>query len=168
MKIKKWMLVWGAILLGQCSAVSFASRCPSITDIKNNNISGWEIYDNEDDKPLSNARIAEFKNKVTEFALVEWVDVANKDQEQSKVNLKNSKNDKQEFNSNHRNLIHCYYRDATGSNLEAYLTKKKGIYTPLNMAKNWYAVTGYMQCAAGLAECGFRDENVESAQLAKK
>lgn len=123
--------------------VSFAERCPSVSDIKNNKLNGWKAYDSEEGTPLSAAREKQFKNIVEQFALAEWT------------------NNKKQLGS-----IHCYYRDKTGSSLEAYLAKEN--FHPRLSSKNfWYEVSGYMHCAAGMERCEFNNP-LTKQQLAMK
>jgi len=126
-----------------CQA-SLAERCPSVADIKNNSLRDWKTYDSDDGQPLSAAREAQFKKIVEQFALAEW-----------------SKSKKQPGS------IHCYYRDRTGSSLEAYLAKDN--FVPKVHAKSfWYQVSGFMHCAAGMDKCEFVTHPLTKNQLAKK
>jgi hypothetical protein len=122
--------------------LSFAERCPSVSDIKSNNLKGWKAYDSDDGTLLSASRETQFKKIVEEFALAEWT--SNKKQAGS---------------------IHCYYRDQTGSSLEAYFAKDN--FHPIISAKNfWYEVSGYMHCAAGMERCEFGNPLKSRARLA--
>jgi hypothetical protein len=125
--MQKLIVIFALFLLSQ---LSFAQRCPSINDIKKQALHGWQIYDSEDNKPLSPIRTAQFFRDTDQFILAEWV-------EQSKKT----------------GNIHCFYRDKEGSNLEAYLMKKN--FMPENTQKVWYQVTGSLQCAAGEEKCAF-------------
>jgi hypothetical protein len=120
-----------------------ASTCPSMADIKNNALQGWKAYDSDEHKPLSLTRELAFKKHAHEFALAEWVDHGNK-----------------------TSSIHCYYRDLSGSNMEAYLTKDD--YSPMNAKNYWYKVSGFLQCAAGSDNCEFVANQVPKTRLAKK
>ena len=124
--------------LGLSSA--FANTCPTINDIKHQTLSGWTFMDGERDVPLSNERMAEFKERVTHFGLAESINV------------------------NGKPVIHCYYLDKGGSNLEAYLSREN--QKPIDKTKFWYKVTGATHCAASLNECTFSSGNPVS-QLAK-
>ncbi len=74
---------------------------------------------------------AKIKKIIEQFALAEWT------------------NNKKQLGS-----IHCYYRDKTGSSLEAYFAKEN--FHPKLDAKNfWYEVSGFMHCAAGMENCEF-------------
>jgi hypothetical protein len=108
---------------------AFAETCPTIHDIKNQAINGWSFVDAERDVPLSAERITEFKERVTHFGLAESINV------------------------NGKPMMHCYYLDKGGSNLEAFLSKENE--APINKKKFWYQVTGATHCAASLNECTF-------------
>ena len=121
----------------------FAETCPSVDEIKKPTLVDWKVVDSEDGKPLSAKRAARFKANAREFALAEWTD-----------------------NGRKTNFIHCYYRDSTGSNLEAYLAKKN--FLPENSKDHWYQVSGAMQCAAGYDKCEFNSLVMNQARMAKK
>ncbi len=123
---------------------TYAETCPSVKDIKSKHIAGWKAYDSDEGTPLSSARETEFKKIIEEFALAEWPSGKNKN-----------------------NTIHCYYRDATGSSLEAYLAKDNVV--PKNHQNYWYEVSGFMHCAAGMAQCEFdRSSLAQQKQLANR
>jgi hypothetical protein len=122
---------------------SLAETCPSVKDIKTNHISGWKIYDSEEDVPLSKAREDYFKKNISQFSLAEWT------------------------NHHHKSgTIHCYYHDADGSDFEAYLVKDS-FSSPHDGRHFWYQVTGSMHCAAGTKQCDFQGI-LPSTQLAKR
>lgn len=123
-----------------------AATCPSISDIKSNTLVGWKAYDSDDGSPLSPAREARFKQMMQHFALAEW-----------------------KRGKNMLNTMHCYYRDSTGSSLEAYLAKDN-FTPPQKDRKNfWYQVSGAMQCAAGKNKCQFAESQpFAKHQLAKR
>lgn len=131
------------ILLATVSKLSLADTCPSISDIKNNALSGWKAFDSDDGKPLSAAREAQFKKMIEKFALAEWSSPKNKN-----------------------GSIHCYYIDSTGSSLEAYFAKDN--FIPKNKLHSfWYQVSGYMHCAAEKDKCEFEHHSFRT-HLAKK
>lgn len=139
--IKKLILACSLAVLWQ---ISFAETCPTVSEIKNNHMRGWQIYDSDDGKPLSSARELDFKKSIEQFALAEW----------STIEGKNSS-------------IHCYYRDNAGSSLEAYIAKDH--YIPKIAANNfWYKVSGFMHCAAGMEKCQFENHALVKNQLARK
>lgn len=139
---KKLMLVLGLAL---CQPFAFAENCPSVADIKNHTLSpGWKAYDIDDGTPLPPSRVAQLASHVDQFALAEW------------STAKRS-----------TNAIHCYYRDAHGSNLEAYFSKDN--FKPDNTKNAWYQVSGYMHCAAGMDKCAFQNNgSMPEQQLATK
>ena len=126
-----------------CEA-SIADRCPSVSDIKNNSLQGWTAYDSDDGTRLSAARETQFKKIVEQFALAEWT------------------NSKKQLGS-----IHCYYRDKTGSSLEAYLAKDN-FHPKLDTKSFWYEVSGLMHCAAGMERCEFINPLATKNHLAMK
>lgn len=139
--MKKGLIL--AITLALLSQISYAETCPDVSDVKNNKLVGWKFYDSEESTPLSIKRETAFKKEVTAFALAEW---ASKDQKNS--------------------AMHCYYLDKNGSDLEAYLARDH--FIPKN-SKNWYQVSGFMQCAAGMKNCEFEKNPLQqSTQLARK
>lgn len=127
--LKRSLIALSCMVLCQ---LSFAETCPSVADIKKNSLTGWKAYDSDDGKPLSTSREAEFKKILEQFALAEW---------------SKSKTDK-------HGSIHCYYRDNTGSSLEAYFAKDNFI-PKLDPKTFWYQVSGSMHCAAGKEKCEF-------------
>jgi hypothetical protein len=131
------LLVAAFILFGQ---FSYADSCPTVNQIKHNEIKSWHVFDSDDHKLLSDNRLTKFKNEVEEFALAEWVARGHK-----------------------QGAVHCFYRDKHGSTLEAYLGKN---HFNLSQNKYWYQVSGAMHCAADSISCGFYQSN-NSTQLAK-
>lgn len=127
--------------------VCYAETCPSVEDIKHQKLAaGWHAYDSEDGKPLPPARMAQLITYIDQFALAEW-------------------------SSNKRagGIIHCYYRDKHGSDLEAYFSKEH--FKPDNGKNVWYQVSGHMHCAAGMDKCTFNTNSTPIApqkQFAKK
>lgn len=118
---------------------AYAEMCPDLTTIKDKLPPGWAFYDSDDGTPLSEARIELFKKTAQQFALAEWVS-----------------------DKHMGGIIHCYYRDKNGSDLEAYLAKKQ--YIPFNNKKVWYSVSGYMHCAASQGLCMFRAYSLKTRQ----
>lgn len=112
------------------TSITYADHCPSINDIKANKANDWKAFDSDNHKPLSAHREAKLKHSIVHFALAEWT------------------------NEDHKNIVHCYYNNANGSDMEAYFAKEKG--SSILPSKYWYAVTGLMQCAASAEKCGFQ------------
>lgn len=119
---------------------SFAETCPSISDIKNNKIRDWTAYDSDTKIALSAPELNHFKKSAEKFVLAEWSKKKNGD-------------------------IHCYYSDASGSQLQAYFSKNS--FVPEKARHHWYLVSGHMHCAAGNEECSFRINPMQQ-QLAQK
>lgn len=122
--------------------ISFAETCPNVNDIKHNSLNGWKIYDSEEGTPLSHKRQALYRKRVEKFVLAEWPD------------------------NNKLGIIHCYYRDHDGSDLEAYLAKRN--FSPKKSLSYWYKVTGYTQCAASKEKCEFNQMTIGKTQLAER
>lgn len=137
--MKKFLLALMLLCLYQ---IAFANSCPSIQDIKNNTLKGWQAFDSDEEKPLSAERFAIFQRNAEQFVLAEWI------------------------NTKHQNSIHCYYHDINGSDLSTYLTRND--FIPEDDKKSWYKVTGAMHCAASNAQCSFRETVFSPKQLARK
>jgi hypothetical protein len=119
------------IVLFSISPHLFAETCPTIAYIKTHAFSDWKIFDSDDGKALSEQRATRFKHEIEEFALAESV-----------------------IDEHKKSVMHCYYRDKNGSNLEAYLAKENLISS--NNKKYWYEVSGAMHCAADVHMCEFQ------------
>lgn len=132
-----------AITLALLTHFAFAETCPTVDVIKSKSITGWKAYDSAENKPLTPTREAQFKAMIKEFALAEWASENNKS-----------------------GAIHCYYRDQTGSSLEAYLSKEH--FLPKTKKSFWYTVSGYMHCAAGMDKCQFNRHLASETHLAKR
>lgn len=113
---------------------TYAQTCPTVESIKAGKLAGWKAYDSEDKQLLSQQREATFLKNAEVFALAEW--------QQGKNGL---------------GTVHCYYRDRTGSDLEAYLSTDNQM--PMAQNSYWYHVTGSMHCAAGMNKCKFKHQN---------
>jgi hypothetical protein len=139
---RKTIITVSVALLSQ---ICLAETCPSVQDIKSNSLHGWKAFDSDDGMPLSAAREKQFKNTIEQFALAEWKDTKDKS-----------------------GSIHCYYRDSTGSNLEAYFAKDN--FIPKRLANSfWYEVSGFMHCAAGMDKCEFETQTLSNKnQFTKK
>ena len=108
----------------------YANQCPSVADLQHHHLSQhWQFLDSEDGKPLSQARKLRYIKTVNQFALAEWENKPGK-----------------------TNAIHCYYRDKSGSALDAFIASANLKPKPSNY---WYQVSGYQNCAAGVKECQF-------------
>lgn len=122
------------------SQFAFANTCPSIETLKKGDLSDWNFYDTDDNKPLSSKRIAQYKTDAVAFALAEWT------------------------SQDREGTIHCLYHDKAGSDMEAYLAKN---HVQLSSVKKfWYDVSGSQQCAAGMHECEFKEIDTSATHLA--
>lgn len=123
----------------------FAETCPSVRDVKNNTLPrDWIAYDSDDGSRLSLQREQEFKRNAEEFVLAEWTSHKNKG-----------------------GSIHCYYRNKSGSNLEAYIAKNN--FIPEDPKQFWYNVSDARHCVAGTEKCKFMSRKpLASQHLAKK
>ena len=116
-----------------------AATCPSINNLKQQKLQGWQAYDAVTSKQLSKDRLQKFLQAAENFSLAEAVKVHGKSE------------------------IHCFYRDKNGSNMQTYLTKPN--FGPTAELPYWYHVSGAMQCAAGRDKCFFIHKS-RRAQLA--
>jgi hypothetical protein len=136
-------LIYLAISLAMLCQISFAETCPSVKDIKTQSLTeGWKAYDSDDGQLLPPSRVAQLASHIDQFALAEWADTGRSG-----------------------GVIHCYYRDKHGSDLEAYFSKDN--FKPDNTKNMWYQVSGYMHCAAGMDKCSFQNNMAPEQQLAK-
>ncbi len=141
MKNYKLIIVTFFIALGSMIKTCCAETCPSVNDIKKNNLHAWRLYDVEDNAPLTIKQISYFKKFAQQFTLAEWRQVDEK-----------------------HGMIRCYYRDKNGSEARAYLTKNN--FTPETSKNTWYSVSGSMHCAAGLNQCLFQQYTSSKTQFA--
>lgn len=137
--MKKIMLLFACISF---MSASIAETCPSVVDIKKHGLVGWTVYDSIDGAVLNTHRHNDFVKHVDQFALAEWT------------------------NDHHKQHIHCYYRDTSGSDLEAYLSKDN--FKPSHINHYWYTVSGALQCAAGYSNCDFEQTLLHQTRLARK
>jgi len=136
----KYIVLLIAIIFTQ---ISYAETCPKVSEIKTTQLLGWTAYDSDDGKELTAPQVKHFKQAIQAFVLAEWSHDPNK-----------------------AGSIHCYYRDKSGSNLEAYLAKDN--YHPKKLAHHfWYPVSGHMHCAASSKQCEFEGELFKNKQLAR-
>lgn len=133
-------VIFATSLMVMCQ-VSAAETCPTVKDIKSNQIHGWTVRDSDDNTRVSAEREAAFIKNIEQFVLAEW--------KQGK---------------NNSSMIHCYYRDISGGGLEANLTKEN--YSPIHPGHNWYQVSGSQECAAGMAKCEFGQNPLVKSHLA--
>lgn len=131
-----------ALVVGIICQTVQAETCPRVADIKHKLAKEWKAYDSDDGTPLSAKRELAFVKNIEQFILAEW------------------------SGSSKKGAIHCYYRDKTGSNLEAYLSKEN--FIPENHNNYWYNVSGLRQCAAGMEKCMFGSLALNGQKLAKK
>ena len=132
--------IFAAACLTLISQFCFADSCPSVDSIKKNTLTGWKIYDSEDGTELSTEQQTAFRKQIHQFALAEY---AGRGQTGS---------------------MHCYYRDKTGSSLEAYLAKDH--FSVARNSQYWYPVSGFMHCAADQSKCNFQSDAAPT-ELAK-
>ena len=135
----KWLLPLSLILI---TPTVFATTCPSIADIKHSTLHGWQVYDSDDNKPLGDKRLADFKKSIKHFVLAEW-----------------------KQNTAQLGTMRCYYTDNDGSELEAYIAKNH--FSPSKNKNEWYQVSGSLNCAASMGQCTFYDQKGENKILAK-
>lgn len=137
--MKKFLLITTSMMI---SLNAIADTCPSIKMIKSSNHPHWKAFDSDNGKPLSITRTMRLKNEISEFVLAEW------------------------SSENHKNTVHCYYKNAHGSTLEAYFAREST--SPATPSRYWYNVTGLMQCAASADKCQFQILPEMKKQFASK
>ena len=100
----KWLFALCLTLLTQ---IALAETCPTVSAIKHGALNGWQVYDSDDNKPLTAKRLADFKKSIRQFVLAEWKE-----------------------NTAQRGIMRCYYVDGDGSELEAYVAKNHFLPNP--------------------------------------
>ncbi len=123
-------LIITVLLLCTTTELALADTCPPIRSVQQGTAQGWLAYDADNGKLLSKKRDLALRKTIEKFALAEW--------------------------SEKQNVIHCYYRDKNGSDLDAYFSKSH--FLPAKANPYWYSVSGFMQCAAGEKACNFTTE----------
>src|SRR5258708_29967659 len=58
------------------AAHTYAETCPTINDIHQHTLSGWQAFDIDNGTPLSAARFEEYTHSVQQFTLAEWMEDA--------------------------------------------------------------------------------------------
>jgi len=140
----KYIASLAAIITLLSLQMVYAETCPKVSELKHLKLTSWKAYDSDDHKQLSSAREQQFKKAVEAFVLAAWSD-----------------------NKKTPGRIHCYYRDKSGSTLEAYLAKDH--FKPKKLAHHyWYSVSGHMHCAASSKECEFEGGLLQNKQLASR
>lgn len=133
--------IWLMISLSFCLLQPlWADTCPSIASIQQHTLHGWQIYDAEEGTRLPPSRFLKFQQDAKDFALAEWKTA--------------------------HHTMRCYYKDANGSNLAAYLAKTH--FTPKNLNPYWYQVSGALQCAASMTQCQFHPLPTKRETLAAR
>jgi hypothetical protein len=117
-----------------------AEVCPAVDSLKSGKVKSWKAYDSDNNKPLSPAREARLRNEISHFSMAEF------------------------SQKNNKSVIHCYYNNNNGSNLEAYFAKENIL--AIKPSKYWYQVTGLTQCAASAERCEFQALPEMQQQLA--
>lgn len=109
-----------------------AQTCPSINELHQHTLSGWQAFDIDNGTPLSAGRLEQYTCAVQQFALAEWMEDAPE------------------------GSGHCYYygKNPDGSYLNAYLAKQNVV--PEQGAPQWTSAGRYtMHCRTGVNECRF-------------
>jgi len=123
------------------SSTALADSCPTVNDLQSGKALHWKAFDSDSGKPLATNRETRLKQEIRYFALAEWAHTKSK------------------------GSMHCYYKNESGSHLEAYFAKDS--VTPMQPSKYWYQVTGMMHCAAGADKCAFQALPEMRQQLAQ-
>ncbi|OGT58648.1 MAG: hypothetical protein A3F14_01965 [Gammaproteobacteria bacterium RIFCSPHIGHO2_12_FULL_43_28] len=134
----KWLFALCLTLLTQ---IALAETCPTVSAIKHGALNGWQVYDSDDNKPLTAKRLADFKKSIRQFVLAEWKE-----------------------NTAQRGIMRCYYVDGDGSELEAYVAKNH--FLPNKRKSEWYQVSGSLDCAASMGQCSFDQQKMPAKYLA--
>lgn len=111
---------------------AYAETCPTINNIHQHTLSGWQVFDIDNGTPLSTARFEQYTQSVQQFALAEWMEDAPE------------------------GSGHCYYygKNPDQRYLNAYLAKQNLI--PEQNTPAWKSVDKFtMHCRTGVNACRF-------------
>lgn len=112
------------------STHSFALTCPTITEIKNGQLSAWRPVDINSGAPVSD--LSKFKKRVKYFALAEWMQDAPEGES------------------------HCYYFDKNRSKDYLNIFLARNHVLPIEGSPHWRWLGSFtMQCEAGIEACEF-------------
>ncbi|MDR3490578.1 MAG: hypothetical protein P4M12_00880 [Gammaproteobacteria bacterium] len=113
--------------------LTYAENCPTVNELKSNNLQGWQALKIDNALPLSSADVSRFTNTVENFALAEWM----KDAPEG--------------------AAHCYYTGVNKSDphyLGVFLAKQH--LAPKTISTAWHSMgMDIMLCHEGITECGF-------------
>ena len=111
--------------------LSYAEKCPSITEIKHNQFNSWQPLDINSADPISTQRLKKFTQKATQLTLAEWMDEAPE------------------------GPGHCYYRGASNTDyLDVFLAKQH--VKPDTQSSQWQRFdSDTMQCNPLANSCQF-------------
>ena len=115
------------------SSPLFAELCPSVNDIKNNRLNGWQAFNKLNGKQLSVTQMKKFRNKLDSFMLAEWMQNAPE------------------------GSGHCYY---SGKSLQVFLAKQRlAPRSAMSKTNHWHKAGSaeVMQCnSPKIKECLFQ------------
>lgn len=117
------------IFLG-VSTYAHAETCPSVVDIKNHALQGWEVYSSDNGSPLTSKQFDKFKQLVQQFSLAEYAEDAPE------------------------GAGHCYYADSTHPYMFAFLAKMN--VEPDNTNHQWHNQGDFLRCQSTIADCLFK------------
>lgn len=111
-------------------SASYATElCPSIADIKNNQLHGWRAYYNDSGESVSNGALHKFEQTVGIFAGARWLRYAQE------------------------GASHCYYNDNNNQETIAYLAIH-GLKPDL-LSTGWKDLSYEFACNDVITNCGF-------------
>lgn len=117
-----------------CSALalanSYATVCPSVTELKSKWLAGWHAYNSDSGEPITGKALAKFEKNVKTFYSADYFDGAPEGAAQ------------------------CNYRGANGDYVNVYLAQI-GLYADLNKSTWHQESSNHYVCTRSLSECTF-------------
>jgi hypothetical protein len=120
-----------AVLISTLLATSLAiaETCPTIAQIRANNLNGWSAYTNDEGEPLTPTQLQAFEQNVGGFYSIRWLGGAPEGES------------------------HCYYVNKQRYWTRAFLSKSGLV--PDFSSPNWTYVDDEPRCHASIAGCPF-------------
>ena len=110
--------------------LAHAETCPTVAELKNNNLRGWEIYDSNNGSPLSPEQWQDFKHNAQQFLMAEYAYGAPE------------------------GPSHCYYGNQKGEYMDAFLARHS--FHPGGTCA-WREVDGFTRCYSNIEACIFEE-----------
>ncbi|MFZ2315231.1 MAG: hypothetical protein WAW86_06200 [Gammaproteobacteria bacterium] len=118
------------VLLCAASFQSVAmTTCPSISELRNNQLQGWTAYNSDSGEELPTSLVEQFEKRAAQFLMAEWADEAPE------------------------GTSHCYYGDKNGEYMDAFLAKHD--YYADTSVPAWKNESGFLRCHADAKQCPF-------------